>query len=85
MEKMGFSALPISASCYEIGSIAQAQAQAQALDTGAYQCQGSRARAAPQRGLRPPARSAQRCESGGKARSASGGCHCYTCMFMMSV
>ena len=35
--------------------------------------EGSRARAAPQRGLRPPARCAQSCESGGKARSASGG------------
>ena len=37
-------------------------------------CQGSRARAAPPRWERPPARSAQRCESGGKARRASGGC-----------
>ena len=33
--------------------------------------QGSRARAAPPRWLRPLARSAQRCESGGKTRSGS--------------
>ena len=35
--------------------------------------QGRRARAAPPRWRRPPARSAWRCDSGGKARRASGG------------
>ena len=36
---------------------------------GAAQTSGHRARAAPPHRWRPPARSAQRCESGGKERS----------------
>ena len=43
-------------------------------ETGAAQASGHRARAAPPHRWRSPARSAQRCESGGKVRSTSGGC-----------